>query len=192
MARRAHPYSGIAEQLAGTEFSSIRYVAETESTNADAARLLGTQRHRGLSIVAEHQSSGRGRKGRSWLAPPGTSLLVTTILPRAIETARLWVVPFWVGLAARAALAQHGVTTTLVWPNDLLIAGRGKVAGILCVSRITGDAARVGCGVGINVHRVPGGHDRVEPPPAFCDDLTRVDRAALLLSLLREYDASLG
>jgi BirA family biotin operon repressor/biotin-[acetyl-CoA-carboxylase] ligase len=191
MESRGHPYGRIAEELAGTAFSSIVYEAQTDSTNADAARLLGSEPHLGLSIVAEHQSQGRGRKGRSWTSQPCTSLLVTTILPRAVDASVLWAVPFWVALAVRAALLKHGITTTLHWPNDLLIAGRGKVAGILCVSRITGDAAWVACGLGINVHRRPGGQADIDPSPAFCDDVARVDRARLLLAVLREYDASL-
>jgi BirA family biotin operon repressor/biotin-[acetyl-CoA-carboxylase] ligase len=191
MESRVHPYGRIGEELAGTAFSSITYVAETESTNADAAALLGSEQHLGRSIVAEHQSRGRGRKGRTWTSQPCTSLLVTTILPRAVDTSSLWAVPFWVALAVRAALRKHGVATTLHWPNDMSIAGRGKVAGILCVSRITGDCAWVACGVGINVHRRPGGQADIDPQPAFCDDVTRVDRARLLLALLREYDATL-
>src|ERR1700683_5800435 len=59
----AHPYAGIASQLAGTAFSRIRYVEETASTNADASALLGSEGVDGLTIVAEYQSSGAGRKG---------------------------------------------------------------------------------------------------------------------------------
>ena len=97
----------------------------------------------GRSIVAEHQRRGRGRNGRSWTSQPGASLLVTTILPRALDAANVWSVPFWVALAVAAEHCRNvGVATTLHWPNDLLIEGRGKVAGILCTSRITAGYAR--------------------------------------------------
>ncbi len=191
MQSRAHPYGRLADELGGSPFSAIRYVVETESTNADAAKLLGDDRYLGLSIVAEHQTLGSGRRGRSWTAFPGTSLLVTTLLPRVIAASALWAVPFWAARAVRAGLASQGVATTMHWPNDLLVAERGKVAGILCVSRVIGKRAWAACGVGINVLRRPEVDAAIEPAPAYCDDLTRVDRARLLLGMLRAYEASL-
>lgn len=191
MHSNAHPYGRLAGDLGGSPFSAIRYVAETGSTNADAAKLLGDDRYLGLSIVAEHQTIGTGRKGRSWTAPPGTSLLVTTIVPRVIAASALWAVPFWAARAVRAGLASQGVATAMHWPNDLLIAGRGKIAGILCVSRVTGANAWVACGAGVNVVRPAEGDAAIEPPPAYCDDVTHVDRAQLLFAILRAYEATL-
>jgi BirA family transcriptional regulator, biotin operon repressor / biotin---[acetyl-CoA-carboxylase] ligase len=179
------PYETVAQELAGTPFASIAYVEETGSTNADAAALLGDERFAGHTIVAEFQHQGAGRKGRSWEAAPGTSLLFTTILPREIAAERLWLVPFWVALAVRDGLRARGVATLLQWPNDLLL-GERKLAGILCQSRVTGTTARVACGVGINVHRLAL-DDR-----AFCDDVARVERAELLSAILRAYNASLA
>jgi BirA family biotin operon repressor/biotin-[acetyl-CoA-carboxylase] ligase len=187
---RDHPYARVAGDLAGSPFAAVTYVDETASTNADAAALLGAESHFGRSIVAERQTHGSGRKGRAWIAAPGTSLLVTTILPRAIDAGALWAVPFWTALAVRQALLRQGVATSLHWPNDLLI-DRGKVAGILCTSRITGETAWVACGVGINVHRLHGAERGIDPPPAFCDDVAPIERGALLLALLREYAATL-
>lgn len=188
--RADRPYARTAAGLAGTPFSKIAFVEETASTNADAAALLGSRRDLGTSIVAEHQTRGSGRKGRQWASQPGTSLLVTTILPRSVRAAGLWAVPFWVALAVQRALRVHGVESALHWPNDLLLDRIGKIAGILCVSRVTRDAAWVACGVGVNVHRPAAALD-VDPPPAFCDDVAPVDRAALLLELLRAYDATI-
>ncbi len=186
-----HPYARIAADLAGTAFANVRFVEETGSTNADAAARLGHQRDLGSSIVAEHQTDGRGRKGRPWISQPGASLLVTTILPHAIAANDLWGVPFWTALAVRRALLHVRIPTTLRWPNDLLVAGDGKLAGILCVSRVTGKSAWTACGVGINVRRPPV-EVPIEPTPAYCDDVAPVDRAALLAALLREYAASLA
>ncbi|HEY1868102.1 MAG TPA: hypothetical protein VGG70_07365, partial [Candidatus Cybelea sp.] len=90
MPREAGPYEHVAQALAGTAFGSIAYAEETVSTNADAADLLGDDRFGGHTIVAEYQRRGAGRKGRLWLAPAGTALLCTTILPRGIATANLW------------------------------------------------------------------------------------------------------
>jgi len=183
------PYSGVAADVAETPFASIAYVAETGSTNRDAAALLGDDRFAGRTLVAEYQSRGAGRKGRTWHAAPGTALLFTTILPRPLATESLWLVPFWVALAVRAALHECGISTTLQWPNDLLLDER-KIAGVLCQSRVTGPAARVACGVGINVHRTPGAAG-IEPPPAFCDDVARFGRPFLLRAVLIQYHRTL-
>jgi BirA family transcriptional regulator, biotin operon repressor / biotin---[acetyl-CoA-carboxylase] ligase len=185
----AGPYEDVAREFAGTAFGSIRYVEETESTNADAAGLLGDERFGGHTIVAEYQSRGAGRKGRAWLAPAGSALLFTTILPRDVGAENLWSVPFWVALALRAALAEFGVRTVLQWPNDLLIGDR-KVAGVLCRSSVNGARARVACGAGINVRR-PGAEAKIEPPPAFCGDVATVERVPLLRAILLEYARSL-
>jgi BirA family transcriptional regulator, biotin operon repressor / biotin---[acetyl-CoA-carboxylase] ligase len=182
------PYATVERELRGTAYASIRYVRSTGSTNADAAAMLGEPESAGLTIVAEDQSAGAGRKGRSWTAAPGSSLLMTTIGAHAIPVANLWVVPFGVAICVRRALRANGVASDLHWPNDLLTGGK-KIAGILCVSRIVGDRAWAAAGVGINVHRSPGADEAIDPPPAFCDDVVpNVDRASVLRELLLNYD----
>lgn len=182
-----HPYEAVARELHGTAFSQIRYLSETGSTNDDAFALLGDPAAYGMTIVAEHQTKGAGRKGRSWLADAGTSLLFTTIFPRSISPSSLWIAPFGAAIAIRRALRLNGVPAELKWPNDLLLDGR-KLAGILCVTRIVGERAWVAAGVGINVNRTPGSEAGIVPPPAFCSDAKQVNRAALLRDVLLNYD----
>ncbi|HTU70360.1 MAG TPA: biotin--[acetyl-CoA-carboxylase] ligase [Candidatus Baltobacteraceae bacterium] len=183
-----HPYERVERELRGTAFARIRYLRRTGSTNEDAAALLGDSGAFGTSVVAEEQTHGAGRKGRSWIASPGSSLLVTTILPRSIPASHLWVVPFGVAICVRRALHVSGIPSDLHWPNDLLTGGK-KIAGILCVSRIAGDEAWVGAGVGINVHRPADADASIAPPPAFCDDVNpNVDRATLLRDVLLNYE----
>jgi BirA family transcriptional regulator, biotin operon repressor / biotin---[acetyl-CoA-carboxylase] ligase len=189
MTEPEHPYAHIAEELAGTAFARIRYVRETGSTNADAAELLGSGHGAGLTIVAEYQRAGAGRKGRSWVAEAGTSLLFTTIVPRSLPAHDLWIVPFWTALAVRRALAAAHIEADLHWPNDLLL-GEKKIAGILCTSRSAGDRAWVACGIGINVTRTDAAR-AIEPPPAFCDDVAPMERPKLLRAILLEFDATL-
>ncbi|MGZ3504315.1 MAG: biotin--[acetyl-CoA-carboxylase] ligase [Vulcanimicrobiaceae bacterium] len=183
------------ELVAQTRFASIRDVSVTGSTNDDIARMLGHDQARGLTIVADYQEHGVGRKGRTWVAPPASSLLFTTALPEPLPASNLWIVPFWVALAVKAALAEHGVDASLQWPNDLLLRGR-KLCGILCISRVTGASAWVGCGVGVNVTR-PSSRDaadalaEISPAPAFCSDVGPVDREGLLATILGRFDAML-
>lgn len=184
--------------VADTRFADVRYVARTESTNADAAALLGTP---GVTIVADEQRAGVGRRGRRWIAPAGSSLLFTTILPELASDA-LWGVPLWCALAVADAIDRicgpAAGDLALQWPNDILL-GERKVCGILCVSRVTGSRASVGCGVGINVHR-PARRDadaddelsRIVPAPAFLSDrVPAVRREPLLAEILRRFDAGI-
>jgi BirA family transcriptional regulator, biotin operon repressor / biotin---[acetyl-CoA-carboxylase] ligase len=186
----AHGYARVSIALADTPFENIAYVDETDSTNADAAALLGDPRHAGTSIVAEHQTAGRGRRNREWIDVAGSALLVTTILPVSVPAESLWAIPFWTGLSLQIALRDAGVDATLRWPNDLLLSGR-KLAGILCVSRVSGASAWVASGIGVNVTR-PAAIPAIEPAPAFCDDVISVDRAGLLQRLLQNYSTSLS
>lgn len=168
----------------------IRKRAQTASTNDDAAALLGMPEHAGAVIVADFQSDGRGRHARPWVAPPGSSLLFTTILPHAVATDALWAVTLWTALCVAEGIeAATGIRVGLQWPNDLLMDGR-KCAGILCISRVAGSIASVGCGTGINVIRpdTTPELDAIVPPPAFLSDLVpEVTRDAVLDAILAAY-----
>jgi BirA family biotin operon repressor/biotin-[acetyl-CoA-carboxylase] ligase len=180
--------------LEGTAFHDIRPLAQTTSTNDDAAALLGDPAALGATLVAEFQTAGKGRKaGRAWIAPAGSALLFTTILPRTVDTRALWAVPFWVALAVADGVEEGcGVRLDLRWPNDLDYAAR-KAGGILCTSRVIGAQAYVGCGVGLNVRRPD---DRavaaIEPPPAYLSDAQpAVERESVLAGILAALDALL-
>ncbi|GAC1541981.1 MAG: hypothetical protein NVS2B17_19980 [Candidatus Velthaea sp.] len=177
----------------GTRFADVRYVAQTASTNADAQRLLGSLDARGATIVAEYQTAGVGRKGRRWIAPGGSALLFTSILPEPVAVPALWAVPFWIALAVADAVEHAAaVRLDLVWPNDLFAHAR-KIGGILSVARVSGEAAWVGCGVGLDVLR-PGGDpelDALDPPPVFLNELAPdVSREAVLTAILRTFDST--
>jgi len=173
----------------------IERLGETGSTNDDAQRLLGEPGGAGLAIVADYQHAGRGRRAaRAWIAPPGCGLLFTTILPEVMHVRGLHALPFWVALAVADAIEDAaGLRVDLQWPNDLLLGG-AKVAGILCISRISGDDAWVGCGVGVNVHRPHGERALavIAPPPAFLDDAAaHASRDVLLAATLAAYERRL-
>ncbi len=172
----------------------IRHQPETASTNDDAAEMLGEPGAAGLVLTTDYQRAGRGRHARAWVAPAGSSLLCTAILPETIPSDGLWAVTFWTALAVAEAIeAATGLRAGLVWPNDLTLGGR-KCCGILCVSRVAGERAWVGCGTGINVVR-PAGDAQLEalqPSPAFLsDEAPQADRASLLTALLGAYDSRL-
>lgn len=128
----------------GAPWRGVDVHAELGSTNAAAAELAQPWR----VVVADHQSAGRGRLGRSWEAPPGTSIAVSVLVP-APEHGLGWV-PLLTGLAvSRAAHDVAGVHTALKWPNDVLVEEDAwrKVCGVLCEVHPAG----VVVGFGVNV-----------------------------------------
>jgi len=181
--------------LRGSLFADVRYEPRTGSTNDDVTPLLARSDTLGTTLVAEEQTAGRGRKaGRTWIAPPGSGLTFTTILPTSLPAADLWAVPFWVALCVADGIAQAcGVHAGLRWPNDLFVNDR-KAAGILCVSRVAGEVAHVGCGVGINVFRPHGNELAGLPaPPAFLADAApRVLRETVLAEVLLVFERRLS
>ncbi len=110
-------------------WTSIRVVASTGSTNAD---LLARGGPEGQVLVAEEQTAGRGRAGRTWVSQPGASLTFSVLLrPASVPpSARGWL-PLLTGVAVAAGVrSAAGVAARLKWPNDVLVGDR-KLAGIL-------------------------------------------------------------
>jgi BirA family biotin operon repressor/biotin-[acetyl-CoA-carboxylase] ligase len=99
----------------------------------------------GLVAVADHQTAGRGRLGRTWEAPAGASLLTSLLLRPDLPPERRHLVTTAVALAGAAAIAE--AAPQLKWPNDLLVGNR-KVAGVL--AEVDGDAVVVGIGINLN------------------------------------------
>jgi BirA family transcriptional regulator, biotin operon repressor / biotin---[acetyl-CoA-carboxylase] ligase len=114
------------------------HLRETTSTNDRARELAARGATHGTIVTAGAQTAGRGRQGRTWTAPAGSSLLVSLVL-RAYDG----LLPLRAGLAV-ADLA--GPTARVKWPNDVLIGGR-KVAGILAETRPTEGWAVLGIGL---------------------------------------------
>lgn len=137
------------------DWPPVAQVADTASTNADAVQAAMTGAPAWSLFVADHQTAGRGRLGRSWQAPAGSSLLASVVLrpPVTVAHDRLGWVPLLVGLALTRALRQLGAPVDLKWPNDVVaVTGDGeirKVAGVLSESHLDGSPVIV-AGFGVN------------------------------------------
>jgi BirA family transcriptional regulator, biotin operon repressor / biotin---[acetyl-CoA-carboxylase] ligase len=128
----------------------VACISEVDSTNAEALRLAAGGEPDGFVVVADAQSAGRGRLGRSWWAEPGTALLASWLIRPTLAPERLPLLSLVAGIAAaRAASAAAGVDTRLKWPNDLLLGGR-KLGGILAE---TDGRGAVVVGLGLNVRQ---------------------------------------
>lgn len=148
---------------------------------------LGAGDAEGTVAVTEEQTAGRGRLGRSWHAPHGTSILCSALLRPTLEAARL---PELTVLGARAVAdavaAETGLEPTVKHPNDVLVGGR-KVAGVLGEAR---DGV-VALGIGVNVN-VPAGampaETRLPATSLLIETGAPIDRAAVLAAVLAELE----
>ena len=172
----------------------IRRLAEVDSTNRYALDAARAGEPAGLVVVADHQSAGRGRLGRTWEAPAGASLLTSVLLRPTIRLDALHLLTMAAGLAmADAVAAMAGFAPTLKWPNDLLAGGR-KLAGMLTEAEITdGVVTAVVVGIGVNVQWT-------DFPPEIAETATAcnlvvghdVSRDALLDEFVARYGARLA
>lgn len=137
----------------------ITFLDCIDSTNNYAAKLINEgHKQDGSVIVADEQTSGRGRGDKKWLSQPGENLLASFILqPSFIAAHEIYALNKIAALAVYQTLAHFGVTAQIKWPNDLLTE-RGKIAGILIETQIRGSnltSAIVGIGVNMNQTTFP-------------------------------------
>ena len=126
-------------------WTCVDVVQRTGSTNAD---LLARGGPEGQVLVAEEQTAGRGRMGRSWVSQPGASLTFSVLLrPVTVPPARRGWLPLLTGVAVATAVRSVAVVpANLKWPNDVLVADR-KLAGILAEQ--SGETVVIGVGVNV-------------------------------------------
>ncbi|MGH3562034.1 MAG: biotin--[acetyl-CoA-carboxylase] ligase, partial [Mycobacterium sp.] len=133
----------------GLPWRRLDVVDETGSTNADLlARATAGEDIDGVVLIAEYQTSGRGRLGRHWSAPPRTQLALSVgVGADAVSTSGWGWLPLATGVATADALAEvAGIEAGLKWPNDVVV-GEGKLAGILAEAAAPKPVIVVGLGL---------------------------------------------
>lgn len=138
------------DRLIGNE---IFFFSEIDSTNREAHDRARGGAREGTVILADSQSRGKGRLGRSWESPPGANLYLSIILRPPISLSHAPQITLLAGVAAARALSGvSGLECLIKWPNDILLRGK-KLAGIL--AEMEGEGSRVGfiiLGIGVNVN----------------------------------------
>ncbi|MBB2495215.1 bifunctional biotin--[acetyl-CoA-carboxylase] ligase/biotin operon repressor BirA [Aquipseudomonas ullengensis] len=179
-------YDALAAGASGLGWS-VCLSESLDSTNAEVLRQLSNGVSAPLLVVAETQSSGRGRRGRLWASPFAENLYYSLGLRIEGGAYPLEGLSLSVGLAVLRALREAGcVAVGLKWPNDVLVSGR-KIAGVLL--ELSGDPAgscQVVIGIGVNANMLPGRADIDQPWTSLRQELgSVVDRTALVLGLSR-------
>lgn len=180
-----------AEALGGL-WTALDVVASTGSTNADLlARAESVPAAgEGQVLIAEEQTAGRGRLGRTWTSLPGASLTFSVLLrPATVPASRRGWLPLLTGVAVASAVRSvAGVGAVLKWPNDVMVGDR-KLAGILAEQSPDGSAVVIGTGVNV---ATPADALPVTPAGLSSTSLlvegALVAREPLLLEVLRQIE----
>ncbi len=202
---KGHPHTGyhiermpdilapqmLSHRLYGTQFARrIHHFFKIDSTNNVAMRLAEQGEAHGAIVLAEEQTGGRGRAGRSWVSEKSTGIYCTILLRPAIPPAHAPLLTLVAGLAARDAVAEELVSTPDIrWPNDLLVGGR-KFAGILTEMHAEPDRihyAVVGIGINVNQSKMPPELAEIATSLKIETKKTH-SRFELLIRLLRHFD----
>ncbi|MBV5245403.1 biotin--[acetyl-CoA-carboxylase] ligase [Mycolicibacterium sp. PAM1] len=174
--------------ITGTEWRRVDVVDETGSTNADLiARAAGGEDIAGAVLLAEHQTAGRGRHGRSWSAPPRSQISMSFgVDTTGVPPAGWGWLPLLTGLAVAHTLREfYGVDAGVKWPNDVMIGSR-KLAGIL--GEVSTPVIVVGLGLNVEMSA-----DELPDPNALSLSMLNhhADRTQLAGSLLQELSSRL-
>jgi len=145
--RAAALVEAVASQ-GGPRLAAVEWHDELGSTSDRLKELARAGAPEWTAVLAERQTSGRGRGERAWLSPPGGLYLSVLLRPAAAKAA---VLPLAAGVAVAEAASRLGVAAELKWPNDVLVKGR-KLAGILAEAASSGATLDwVALGIGVNV-----------------------------------------
>lgn len=173
-----------SSRLAGTRFATVRIHDELPSTNSALVEEARRGAPEGLVLVADHQTAGRGRLGRTWSAEPGTALLVSVLLRPPLPIDEIPLVLMAAGLAACDGVEEAaGFRPQLKWPNDLVVGDR-KLAGLLSEAAGGSEPAVIlGLGVNVSAGAYPA---ELAGDAISCEEAASkpVDRARLLIGFL--------
>lgn len=182
----------LGHRLTGTPFSKrIYHFFKIDSTNTVALRLGEAGEPHGAVVLAEEQTAGRGRAGRTWISEKSAGIHCTILLRPQISPIHAPMLTIVAGLASRDAIAEElsGGGTDVRWPNDLLVHGR-KIGGILTEMRAEPDHihhAVVGIGININQTKMPAELEGMATSLRMESGKVH-SRLEFLIKLLRHFD----
>lgn len=181
----------VQQQIEGCVFpGGVHFFDSIDSTNDWSLEELKRGREPPFVCVSDHQSKGRGRRGRHWLSPPGANIYMSLAWHFEMSADRLGILSMALGVAVIKALNKIGINDAwLKWPNDVLI-NNEKIAGILVeTSDVRANSCNAVIGIGLN-YRMP---ENITPDTEMCwtdvahssDDIIP-DRNSLAAMLLNE------
>ena len=183
----------IIEKLkASTLVSEVQIFSELDSTNRYLKELAREGAREGTVIIANRQSAGRGRLGRSFFSPEGTGIYMSILLRPEIELQKSVRITSMAAVAvARAIEKISGIEAKIKWVNDIFLNGK-KVCGILTESGIhtvTGTLDYAVLGIGVNVGKIEFPEELKKIATSVCNECNHtVTRTALIVEILKELE----
>ena len=197
---RGYRLAGVPDTIAEEEVASrlqtermgrqIRYFSRIDSTNQYAKRIAEEGAPDGTLIIADEQTAGKGRSGRTWVTPPAEAIAFTLLLRPELSPDRISMVTLVMGLAVTNAVnSLYGVSAGIKWPNDVVIKGR-KLCGIL--TEMSAEVRQVNyivIGVGINANLTSFPEEIREIATSLKLELGRdINRAELIARVMTEFE----
>ena len=136
---------------------TVHFAREIDSTNLWIKRLAKEGAPEGTLALAEFQSAGRGRLGRSWEVPEGTSVMMSILLRPKFEPQYAPTLTLVMGMAVAKAVKSLGFDVSIKWPNDVVVSHK-KICGILTEMGVRDgkiDYAVIGVGINVNIREFP-------------------------------------
>lgn len=176
--------------IIGREIIALPSAASTNDTAFEIARQR--QDATGMVVIAEEQTHGRGRLGRTWLSPPGVNLYFTVLLSPPVSTVKGSVITLAAAVAVVTAIRDiSDIRAEIKWPNDVMIKGR-KAGGILVELRsLSGRPPLAALGIGLNVNMDPEDFPlelRYVATSLSAEKGAAIDRTALLGAVLKHLE----
>lgn len=163
---------------------------EIDSTNLEIKRQVLNKGQHGLVVVAEEQTKGRGRKGRSWVSPKGTGIWMSILLKPRIDPHSASMLTLVAGLAVCESIkAMTGLEAKIKWPNDIVINGK-KICGILTEMSTEIDHLGyvvLGIGINVNTEMFPQGIQDIASS-IFIESGQKISRVKLLQNILKSLE----
>jgi BirA family biotin operon repressor/biotin-[acetyl-CoA-carboxylase] ligase len=173
--RRAHPGN------------VVHYYPTVASTMTEASALANSGAHHGTVVLADEQTAGIGRLGRSWVSHAGAGIYCSVLLRLKLKPGNLPIASLLLGLATAEAIQKSTqLVCDLRWPNDVLIAER-KVAGIL--THLTEGCIVAGIGINVNQLSFPEGLRTPATSLRIESGGREQSRESIIIHLLEEIDA---
>ena len=169
---------------------SLVFYEETDSTNLDAKKLALEGAEHGTLVVADMQTAGRGRRGRTWISPAGESVYMSLLLRPQCKPGQASALTLVMALAVLEAIKElKPQNCGIKWPNDIVMSGK-KICGILtemCMKKT--DIDYVVIGVGVNANQSSFAEEIADTATSIFQQIgEKIDRAWLIRRIMHHFE----
>lgn len=168
----------------------LHYFQEIDSTNLEAKRLGEQNTPHGTLVIAEKQTAGRGRRGKGWESPSGSSIYMTILLRPELEPTHAPMLTLVMAMAVTKAIQQETeLEAKIKWPNDVVVNGK-KVVGILTEMSTEIDYINhvvIGVGINVNTQKFPEEISATATSLAL-EKGKQMRRSPLIVSVMQQFE----